>query len=170
MPPPTPFWKTKRLDEMTREEWESLCDRCGRCCLHKLRYEDTGALSFTNVACQLLDLNSCQCSDYANRRRRVPDCVSLTAKGLKGIDWLPPSCAYRRLGEGRDLAWWHPLVSGDPDTVHRAGISVQGRAVSERQAGPLEHHIVEWPGRVPRPRREAAEPVPPAALKKEKRR
>ena len=160
MPRSPPFWKTKRLDEMTREEWESLCDGCGRCCLHKLRYEDTGALSFTNVACRLLDLHSCRCSDYANRRRRVPDCVNLTAEIVAEIDWLPPSCAYRRLDEGRGLAWWHPLVSGDPETVHRAGISVQGRAVSERKAGPLEHHIVEWPGRPPRARREAA-PEPP---------
>ena len=155
MPRTAPFWKTRRLDEMTREEWESLCDGCGRCCLHKLRYEDTGALSFTNVACRLLDLESCRCSDYARRRRRVPDCVNLTPKVLAEIDWLPPSCAYRRLAEGRGLAWWHPLVSGDPDTVHRAGISVQGRAVSERQAGALESHIVEWPGRVPRARRRA---------------
>ncbi len=158
MPRTAPFWKTRRLDEMTREEWESLCDGCGRCCLHKLRYEDTGALSFTNVACRLLDLDSCRCSDYARRRRRVPDCVSLTPKVLAEIDWLPPSCAYRRLAEGRDLAWWHPLVSGDPETVHRAGVSVQGRAVSERQAGALECHIVAWPGRVPR-----ARPVQPDA-------
>ena len=153
MPRRAPFWKTKRLDEMTREEWESLCDGCGRCCLHKLRHDDTGALSFTNVACRLLDLTTCRCGDYVHRRRRVPDCVNLTPQVVAGIDWLPPSCAYRRLNEGRDLAWWHPLVSGDPETVHRAGISVQGRAVGEREAGPLEHHIVEWPGRVPRARR-----------------
>jgi uncharacterized cysteine cluster protein YcgN (CxxCxxCC family) len=155
MPPPDPFWKTRRLADMTREEWESLCDGCGRCCLHKLRYEDTGTLSFTNVACRLLDLESCRCRDYAKRRRLVPDCVSLTPEVVAEIDWLPPSCAYRRLAEGRDLAWWHPLVSGDPDSVHRAGISAQGRAVSERQAGPLEHHIVDWPGRQPRGRRGA---------------
>jgi len=148
-----PFWKTKRLDEMTRDEWESLCDGCGRCCLHKLRHEDTGDLSFTNVACCLLDLDTCRCGDYANRRRRVPDCVNLTPKLVAGIDWLPPSCAYRRLSEGRDLAWWHPLVSGDPATVHAAGISVQGRAIDERRAGPLEHHLVAWPGRAPRVRR-----------------
>ncbi len=161
---PAPFWKTRRLDEMTHEEWESLCDGCGRCCLHKLRYEDTGLLSFTNVACRLLDLESCRCGNYSRRRRLVPDCVNLTAAVVAEIDWLPPSCAYRRLAEGRDLAWWHPLVSGDRDTVHRAGISVQGRAVSERQAGPLEHHIVEWPGRTPRPRREG--PPDPIARKK----
>jgi uncharacterized cysteine cluster protein YcgN (CxxCxxCC family) len=145
-----PFWKTKSLEEMTREEWESLCDGCGRCCLHKLRHEETNELSFTNVACRLLDLDSCRCSDYARRQKRVPDCVSLTPQALREIDWLPPSCAYRRVREGKGLAWWHPLVSGDPDTVHQAGVSVRGRAVSERRAGALEDHVVEWPGRAPR--------------------
>ena len=148
-----PFWKTKTLAEMSRAEWESLCDGCGRCCLHKLRHEDTEALSWTNVACRLLDLDTCQCSDYPRRRRKVPDCVQLTPESVDEIDWLPPSCAYRRLDEGRDLAWWHPLVSGDPNTVHEAGISVRGRAISERQAGPLEHHLVDWPGRNARGRR-----------------
>ncbi len=142
-----PFWKTKQLEEMSRAEWESLCDGCGRCCLHKLRDDDTNKLSFTNVACRLLDLKSGKCGDYANRTRRVPDCVNLTAEAVRAIDWLPPSCAYRRVAEGKGLAWWHPLVSGDPDTVHEAGISVRGRAVSERRAGPFEHHVVEWPGR-----------------------
>ena len=153
MPRSAPFWKSKRLDEMTREEWESLCDGCGRCCLHKLRHDETGELSFTNVACRLLDLTSCRCGDYAGRSRVVPDCVSLTPELVAEIDWLPPSCAYRRLDEGRELAWWHKLVSGDPETVHDSGVSVQGRAVGERQAGPMEHHIVEWPGRQPRARR-----------------
>ncbi|CAH2601214.1 PF03693 family protein YcgN [Rhodovastum atsumiense] len=154
-----PFWKTKRLTEMTREEWESLCDGCGRCCLHKLRDEDTNELSFTNVSCRLLDLQSCRCRDYPNRRRHVPDCVSLHPSVLEEIDWLPPSCAYRRLAEGRGLAWWHPLVSGDPMTVHSAGISVRGRGVSERHAGPLEHHIVAWPGEEPNPKRPTAVPA-----------
>lgn len=149
-----PFWKTKTLAEMSDAEWESLCDGCGRCCLHKLRDEDTDALSFTNVACRLLDLHSCACRDYPGRQRRVPDCVRLTPQSVAEIDWLPPSCAYRRIAEGRGLAWWHPLVSGDPATVHEAGISVRGRAIDERRAGPLEHHIVDWPGRMPRaPRR-----------------
>jgi uncharacterized cysteine cluster protein YcgN (CxxCxxCC family) len=148
-----PFWQRKHLAEMTQAEWESLCDGCGRCCLHKLRHVEDRALSFTNVACRLLDLGSCQCRDYANRRRRVPDCVQLTPAALREIDWLPPTCAYRRLDEGRDLAWWHPLVSGDPRTVHEAGISVRGRAISEQQAGALEHHVVDWPGRAPRVRR-----------------
>jgi uncharacterized cysteine cluster protein YcgN (CxxCxxCC family) len=150
-----PFWKTKRLDEMSTAEWESLCDGCGRCCLHKLVYEDgteAGQLCHTNVACRLLDLHECRCTKYPTRRRHVPDCVSLTPAVLAEINWLPPSCAYRRLAEGRDLLWWHPLVSGDPETVHSAGISVRDRAVGERQAGPLEHHIVDWPGRLPRRR------------------
>lgn len=153
----TPFWKTKRLSEMTPAEWELLCDGCGRCCLHKLRYEETGELAFTNVACRLLDLNTCRCGNYARRRQHVPDCVHLSSQVLEKIDWLPPSCAYRRLAEGRDLAWWHPLVSGDPETVHTAGISVRGRAVGERVAGSLDHHIVDWPGRMPRARRSAFE-------------
>ncbi len=147
------FWRRKTLAEMTTAEWESLCDGCGRCCLHKLRHEEDDSLSFTNVACRLLDLQTCRCTDYAQRRRRVPDCVRLTQAEVAAIDWLPPSCAYRRLEEGRDLAWWHPLVSGDPETVHQAGISVRDRAVSERTAGPLEHHIVSWPGRAPRARK-----------------
>jgi uncharacterized cysteine cluster protein YcgN (CxxCxxCC family) len=147
---PQPFWKTKRLEQMTSDEWESLCDGCGRCCLHKLRDDLSGELSFTNVACHLLDLESCRCRDYANRQVRVPDCVSLTAEEVRSIDWLPPSCGYRRIAEGKDLAWWHPLVSGDPATVHEAGISVRGRAISERRAGPFEHHIVDWAGRMPR--------------------
>jgi uncharacterized cysteine cluster protein YcgN (CxxCxxCC family) len=148
-----PFWKKKTLEAMTDTEWESLCDGCGRCCLHKLRDDDTDRLFFTNVACRLLDLKSCRCSRYAKRRRYVPDCVSLTPAALNEIDWLPPSCAYRRLAEGKELLWWHPLVSGDPETVHTAGVSVRGRAVDERVAGPLEDHVTLWPGRMPRVRR-----------------
>ncbi len=153
MPRQAPFWTTKRLEEMTEAEWESLCDGCGRCCLHKLRDDDTGELAHTSVACRLLDLQSCRCGDYPNRARRVPDCVNLTAAVVREIDWLPPTCGYRLVAEGKGLAWWHPLVSGDPNTVHEAGVSVRGRVVSERRAGPLEHHIVEWPGRRPRTRR-----------------
>lgn len=150
MPDAPPFWKTKTLGEMTRAEWESLCDGCGRCCLHKLRDEDTGEVAFTNVACRLLNIPSCRCADYENRRKWVPDCVKLTPAKLKKIDWLPPTCAYRLLAEGKELMWWHPLVSGDPGTVHKAGVSVRGRAIRERDAGPLEDHVVRWPGQVPR--------------------
>jgi uncharacterized cysteine cluster protein YcgN (CxxCxxCC family) len=167
MPDESPFWKTKTLDEMSKSEWESLCDGCGRCCLHKLRYEDTNALAYTNVACRLLDLTTCRCRKYPQRRDFVPDCVTLTPASLAEIDWLPPSCAYRRVKERRDLAWWHPLVCGDPDMVHKAGVSVSGRAVDERYAGPLEHHIVEWPGKPPRTTRPkpsdttTCPPIPP---------
>lgn len=150
-----PFWETKTLEAMTQREWESLCDGCGRCCLHKLRDEDTGELSFTNVACRLLDQKTARCRDYANRRRRVPDCISLTPKMVRKSDWLPPSCAYRLLAEGKNLPPWHPLRSGNAGTVIESGASVIGRVVSEPDAGPLEHHIAEWPGR--RPRRRAPE-------------
>ncbi|WP_434082899.1 YcgN family cysteine cluster protein [Acidisoma cladoniae] len=145
-----PFWKTKTLDEMSQEEWESLCDGCGRCCLHKLRHEDTDELSFTNVACRLLDIDTCRCSDYPSRQSKVPDCVQLTPVALRDIDWLPPSCAYRRIEEGRDLPDWHPLVSGTAETVMKSGASARGRIISERDAGALEHHVVDWPGRPPR--------------------
>ena len=144
-----PFWQTKKLSEMSRTEWESLRDGCGRCCLHKLRYEETGDLAYTNVACRLLDLKSCRCGDYANRRKHVPDCVHLSPAALREIDWLPPSCAYRLVYEGKDLYPWHPLISGRAESVAEAGVSVAGRALSEREAGPLEHHIVEWPGQLP---------------------
>ncbi|MBE9606640.1 YcgN family cysteine cluster protein [Acetobacteraceae bacterium H6797] len=163
-----PFWKRKTLAGMTRAEWESLCDGCGRCCLNKLREEDgpngePGRLHWTDVACRLLDTHSCRCSDYENRKATVPDCVKLTARKLEKIDWLPPSCAYRLVAEGKDLYWWHPLVSGDPETVHLAGASVQDKAVSERKAGALEDHIVTWPGRLPprsaRPRAPRKEPA-----------
>ena len=156
--PNEPFWTTKTLAEMSTAEWESLCDGCGRCCLHKLRDEDTDALAYTDVSCRLLDRTSCRCSDYARRQRRVPDCVSLTPAALAEIDWLPPSCGYRRVAEGRGLAWWHWLVSGSDDTVHEAGISVRGRVIDERVAGALEDHVVSWPDREPRTRRPATPP------------
>jgi uncharacterized cysteine cluster protein YcgN (CxxCxxCC family) len=149
----TPFWQTKSLAEMDEAEWESLCDGCGRCCLHKLRQEDTGEIDWTNVACRLLDHHTCQCSKYPTRTRYVPDCVRLTSANIDEIDWLPPSCAYRRIREGRGLAWWHWLVSGDRETVHTAGVSVRGRVVGERRAGNLEHHLADWPGQAPRTRK-----------------
>ena len=146
-----PFWKTKTLAEMTTAEWESLCDGCGRCCLNKLRHEDTEEISYTNVSCRLLDGATCTCTNYTHRQEIIPDCVSLTPQNLTEIDWLPPSCAYRRLSEGKPLSWWHPLVSGDPETVHQAGMSVRGRAIDEREAGPLEHHMINLPVRARRP-------------------
>ena len=135
---------------MTGEEWESLCDGCGRCCLHKLRDEDTDEISYTNVSCRLLDGASCQCSNYQHRQEIIPDCISLTPQSLAGIDWLPASCAYRRVAEGKNLPWWHHLVSGDRESVHRAGMSVRGMSVDERKAGPLEHHLINLPLRARR--------------------
>lgn len=140
-----PFWRRKILDEMSIDEWESLCDGCGRCCLHKLEDEDTGHVDYTNIACRLLDLGTCRCTDYPMRHALVSDCLELTPEAVRATPWLPPSCAYRMVNEGRDLAWWHPLVSGDPDTVHQAGISVRGRVVTAQRAGDEEDHIVAWP-------------------------
>jgi uncharacterized protein len=148
-----PFWRTKTLSEMTDAEWESLCDGCGRCCLNKLEDEDTGRIYFTDVGCRLLDGDSCRCRDYPNRSAQVPDCVRLAPDNVADIAWLPPSCAYRLVGEGRDLYWWHPLVSGDPDTVHVAGVSVRGRVSASEADVPedqFEDHLVNWPMKLPR--------------------
>jgi uncharacterized cysteine cluster protein YcgN (CxxCxxCC family) len=153
---PAPFWREKSLETMTPTEWESLCDGCGRCCLVKLEDEDTGEIHFTDVACKLLDLGSCRCQDYAKRRRKVRDCIKLTPNAVRTLTWLPPSCAYRLVAEGRDLAWWHPLVSGRPESVHEAGVSVRGRVCqSEREVRLADYpdHIVAWPGKRPRPGR-----------------
>ena len=144
MTPPQPFWRTKTLAQMTGAEWESLCDGCGKCCLHKLEDADTGEVSYTNVACRLLDLGTCRCGNYAERKRLVPDCLILSAETVDELDWLPETCAYRLVAAGKDLAWWHPLVSGDPESVHDAGISVRGRVISERRAGELTQHLVDW--------------------------
>ena len=147
----TPFWKTTALDDMTQDQWESLCDGCARCCLNKLEDEDTLEISWTDVACRLLDGDTCRCRDYPNRQAQVPDCVQLTPNKVRTLSWLPPTCAYRLIDEGRDLYWWHPLVSGDPDTVHEAGISVRGRTVSEAgmSFAEWEKRVVAWPGETP---------------------
>ncbi len=151
-PEPPPFWKRKTLAEMSLAEWESLCDGCGRCCLNKLEDDDTGEIFFTDVGCRLLDGQSCRCRDYADRTRVVEDCMQLTPQNAGELTWLPPTCAYKLLAEGRELYWWHPLISGDPESVHAAGVSVRGRVVaSEEQVREeeLEDHIVAWPGEVP---------------------
>ena len=160
-----PFWRTKTLAQMSDPEWESLCDGCGRCCLVKLEEEaEDGApelknprVYFTDLGCRLLDDKTCACRDYPNRTAQVPDCVRLTAQVVGEIGWLPPSCAYRLLAEGRELYWWHPLVSGDSETVHAAGVSVRGRVRASEDDVPRETYedrIVGWPLRLPKRARE----------------
>ena len=137
------FWEDVPLDQLDRAQWEALCDGCGNCCVHKLEDEETGELFPTNVACKLLDRNSGLCSDYRHRRAYVPECVRLTPKLAATLDWLPETCAYKLRAEGKPLAEWHPLNSGDPESVHKAGISVRGWTVSETDVGELEDHILE---------------------------
>lgn len=140
-----PFWKTKRLAEMTPEEWESLCDGCARCCLHKLEDADTGEVHYTAVACRYLS-DDCRCTHYPQRHSLVPDCVVLSPERVDAFSWLPATCAYRRIAEGKELEWWHPLVSGDPGSVHAAGISVHGKTVDERYVHPDDYasHVIRW--------------------------
>jgi uncharacterized cysteine cluster protein YcgN (CxxCxxCC family) len=146
MPDSLPFWKTKRLDEMTPDEWESLCDGCGRCCLLKLEDEDTAEIVYTRLSCSLLDIGSCRCGDYENRHAKVPDCVQLTPETAATLAWLPSTCAYRLVSDGEDLSWWHPLVSGSAETVHEAGISVRDFAVSETKVknGRYDRFLLKW--------------------------
>ena len=143
--PLPPFWRRKSLAEMTPIEWESICDGCAKCCLEKLEDPETGEVSYTNVGCALLDIDTCRCADYDGRARLMADCVRLSALNIATISWLPSSCAYLRLAQGRDLADWHHLLSGDPDSVHAAGMSVKGRVVAERDAGDFADHVVTWP-------------------------
>lgn len=140
---PDAFWR-RPLSSLSREQWEALCDGCGKCCLHKVEDEDTGDIYMTNVACKLLNLKTAACSDYRNRRAFVPDCVRLTARLAGQLSWLPATCAYRLRANGEDLPPWHHLICGDREEVHRAGASIRGKVISETIAGPLENHIV-WP-------------------------
>ncbi len=132
----TSFWKTKKLSEMTDSEWESLCDRCGRCCLQKLEYEDTGEVDYTYVACVHLDIAECRCRIYDNRSDAPENCIQITPANVRNLKWLPETCAYRILSEGRQLESWHHLVSGDRETVHGAGISVRGKAIPGQYVHP----------------------------------
>jgi len=137
------FWRVTKLSDMTTSQWESLCDGCGLCCLHKLEDDDSGEISYTNVACRLLDIDSCQCANYPVRKKLVPDCVVLSPDQISEFHWLPHSCAYRMVSEGKDLHPWHPLISGSASSVHDAGISVQARVISEHDAGDFADHIVD---------------------------
>jgi len=142
----TRFWQHKSLQEMSASEWESLCDGCARCCLHKLEDEDSGEVFYTKVRCRFLLESSCTCSDYERRSEIQPDCIKLRQEDLAELHWLPSTCAYRLLSEGRELYDWHPLISGDRDSVHRAGISIKGRSISDEFVHPdgYDEHILHW--------------------------
>ena len=139
------FWELP-LESLDAAEWEALCDGCGKCCLNKIEYEDTGEVAFTRIACKLLDGESCRCMSYPNRHDFVPDCVVLTPRKLREIAWwLPSTCAYRLRAAGEPLRDWHYLISGDRETVHQAGQSTRGWTVSEDDAGEIEYHVVDRP-------------------------
>ena len=138
------FWETKSLNQMTKVEWESLCDGCGKCCLHKLEDIDTGEISVSNVSCSFLNQTSCKCKDYKNRNENVPDCIQLDLKNLKKLDWLPSTCAYRLIDEGESLHDWHHLISGSSETIHERGMSVRDCSVNESSLKNVEEYILEW--------------------------
>lgn len=138
------FWETKTLAEMTTEQWESLCDGCGQCCLHKLEDEDTGELAFTSVCCDLIDLDTCRCTRYSERCSLVPECLDLKQHDFAEYNWLPATCAYRLLTDGKPLPEWHPLITGNPESVKQAGASISSYATKESQVDDLEDYIIEW--------------------------
>jgi hypothetical protein len=142
----TDWWNEKPLAELDAQQWEALCDGCARCCLHKLEDEDDGEVFYTSVRCRYLDEKTCRCSDYPNRSVLVENCIQLDVSSAGSLQWLPVTCAYRRRAQGLPLEAWHPLVSGDPDSVHRAGISIRGRCISDEYVHPdgYDEHIVHW--------------------------
>ena len=141
-----PFWKSKALHQMNSDEWESLCDGCGRCCLHKLEDEDSGKIHFTDVVCHYLDEEECTCPHYDDRQSYVPDCLNIKPNWGEKFNWLPSTCAYRLIYEGKDLPLWHPLISGDKNSVHLAGISVRGRTYRDNVVAndQLFEHVITW--------------------------
>ena len=140
------FWEDIPLEKMSKEQWESLCDGCAKCCLHKLEDEDTEEVFYTKVSCRYMDQDNCRCTVYQERNEKVPNCVWLTLEDIPLFHWLPSTCAYRLVAEGKPLPAWHPLVSGDVNTVHTAGISIKGRSLSEEFVHPdgWEEHIITW--------------------------
>jgi uncharacterized cysteine cluster protein YcgN (CxxCxxCC family) len=142
----TPFWKNKTFSQMSQQEWESLCDGCAKCCLHKLEDEDTREVYYTDVACRYLDAKTCQCKEYSQRQQLVPECLKLRPQDVEHFDWLPNTCSYRLLAEGEDLPVWHPLLSGKPALIHQLGFSVQDKVVSENSVNPedYEEHVIHW--------------------------
>ncbi len=138
------FWEQKPLSALSNEEWESLCDNCGKCCLHKLEDEDSGEIFYTSVVCDLIDLDSCRCTRYRERCTLVPDCLDLKQHNFAGFNWLPATCAYKLLAEGKPLPSWHPLISKDPDSVREAGVAISSYAMKESEVGSVEDHIIEW--------------------------
>ena len=144
---PTPFWKTKSLQQMSRQEWESLCDGCAKCCLQKLQDQDSDEVFYTNIACRLLDIESCRCQHYTERKQQVPNCLVLTSENLHTLAWLPSTCAYRLVYEGKELPVWHHLVCADKSAVHVAAKSVRGRVYREEDISEAywEDYVVEWP-------------------------
>ncbi len=141
---PMKFWEEKQLSEMSTEEWESLCDNCGKCCLHKLEDEETGEIYYTSVVCDLIDLNSCRCTRYTERCKLVPECLNLTQHNFAEYNWLPATCAYKLLAEGNPLPDWHPLISGTYETVREAGVSIASYAMKTSDVNDIEEHIIEW--------------------------
>lgn len=140
------WWNLRTLDELSRDQWEQLCDGCGQCCLHTLQDDDSGEYVHTSVHCRYLDPTSCRCTDYPGRLHNVPDCVALDPASAAGFDWLPQTCAYRLRAAGQPLPAWHPLETGDPTSVHRAGVSVRGRVISEEfvPEDHLDDYVVRW--------------------------
>jgi uncharacterized cysteine cluster protein YcgN (CxxCxxCC family) len=138
------FWETKTLSEMSVSEWESLCDNCGKCCLHKLQDDETEEIFYTSVVCDLIDLETCRCTHYADRCTRVPDCLDLKQHNFSEYTWLPTTCAYKLLAEGQPLPDWHPLITGNPNSVIEAGVSIRSYAMKESTVDNPEDHIIEW--------------------------
>jgi len=138
------FWKEKTLAEMNKQEWEALCDNCGKCCLHKLEDEETGEIHYTSVVCNLIDLNSCRCTRYSERCTWVPQCLDLKQHDFADFNWLPHTCAYRLLADGQDLPSWHPLISGNSESVKDAGVAINSYAMKESEVDNPEEHIIVW--------------------------